>query len=182
MESRKCSERLREHKICAKMGAGAPDCQRAGSHLLFQEKTYQLFTPFPIGLIPHREIDPCLFVHDALIVAECVKSGLAVVSAHAAFPKAAETHLRGGKVDDGVIDAAAAEAAARGHFPCSLFVRGEDVQRQRMRHGVDPPDDFVQTVEYQDWHDGTEDLFLHDSVGEGHIIHDRGLDAQSAAV
>ena len=99
------------------MGAGAPDCQHAGSHLLFQEKPYQLFSPFSIGLIPHREIDPCLFVHDALIVCECIESCLAVVSAHTAFSEAAEAHLRGGKVDDGVVDAAAAEAAARGHLP-----------------------------------------------------------------
>src|SRR5699024_4994691 len=123
-----------------------------------------------------------LFVYDALIVCECIESCLAVVSAHTAFSEAAEAHLRGGKVDDGVVDAAAAEAAASGHFPCSLLVRGEDIQRQRMGHGIDPPDDFVQAVEYQDRHDRTEDLFLHDSVGEGHIVHDCGLDAQSAAV
>lgn len=150
--------------------------------MLFQEMPYHFFISLSIGLIPHREVDPCLLVHDALIVGECVESGLTVVSTHAAFPEAAEAHLRGGKVDDGVVDTAAAEAAARGHLPCGLLVRGEDVQRQRMGHGIDPPDDFVQAVEYQDRHDGTEDLFLHDSIGEGHIVHDRGLNAQSAAV
>ena len=100
--------------------------------MLFQEMPYHFFISLSIGLIPHREVDPCLLVHDALIVGECVESGLTVVSTHAAFPEAAEAHLRGGKVDDGVVDAASAEAAARGHLPCGLLVRGEDVQRQRM--------------------------------------------------
>lgn len=41
-----------------------------------------------------------------------VKAVFAVVGAHAVLAEAAEAHLACGKVDDGIVDAAAAEAAA----------------------------------------------------------------------
>ena len=66
----------------------------------------------PIWLIPHRKIDPRLLIYDTLIVGECIKTDLPMVSAHATFTEAAEAHFCGGKVDDGVVDASSAETAA----------------------------------------------------------------------
>lgn len=66
----------------------------------------------PVGLVAHGQVDPQLFVYDALIVGEGLKACFAVVGTHAALPEAAEAHLAGGQMDDGVIDAAASEAAA----------------------------------------------------------------------
>lgn len=136
----------------------------------------------PIRLIPHRQIDPSLLIHDTLVVRECVETDLSVISAHTAFAEAAESHFRGGQMDDRVIDASAAEAAARGHLLCRCIVGSEEVKSQRMRHGIDVSDHFIQAVEYKDRHDGTEDLFLHDSVGEGYIVQDSGLDAECLTV
>ena len=65
-----------------------------------------------IRLVAHGQVQPGLFIYDTLFVGEGVKSGFPMISPHPAFPKAAEAHFAGGKVDDGVVDAAAAEAAA----------------------------------------------------------------------
>ncbi len=48
-------------------------------------------------------------MHHALVMRERVEAGFAVVGAHAALAHAAEAHLRGGQVDDSVVDAAAAK-------------------------------------------------------------------------
>ena len=137
---------------------------------------------FPVRLIPHRQIEPSFFIYDALVVGECIKADLSVVSAHAAFAETAEAHLCGGKMDDGIVDASSAKPAAGCNLLCRRFVGGEEVKRQRMGHGVDIVDHFVQVVEYQDRHDRTEDLLLHDSVSESHIVHDGWLDAECFTV
>lgn len=67
---------------------------------------------FPVRLIPHRQIEPSLFIYDALVVGECIKADLSVVSAHAAFAETAKAHLRGGEVDDSIVDASSAKPAA----------------------------------------------------------------------
>ena len=74
-----------------------------------------------VGLIAHRQIQPGLLVHDTFVMGKCIKSGFPVVSAHAALTEAAEAHLACGKVDDGIIDASAAEAAQRGYFLTALL-------------------------------------------------------------
>lgn len=79
---------------------------------LFQKAPNQLPVQSPVGLIPHGKIQPGFFVYNALIVGEGVKAVPAVVGSHAAFAEASKAHLAGGKMDDGVVDAAAAEAAA----------------------------------------------------------------------
>ena len=78
-----------------------------------------------IGLVAHGKIQPGLFVHNTFIMGESIKSGLPVISAHAAFSEPAKSHLACGKVDDGVIDASAAEAAQGGYFLHRIFVGGE---------------------------------------------------------
>ena len=62
----------------------------------------------PIGLIAHRQIHPCLFIDDGFVMGEGIKAGFAVIGAHAAFANAAEAHFARRKMDDHIIDAAAA--------------------------------------------------------------------------
>ena len=69
-----------------------PRCRSEISIVLFQEKANQPVVPIAVRLIPHRQIDPSLFIHDALVVGEGVESGLSVISAHAAGPDPSETH------------------------------------------------------------------------------------------
>ena len=83
----------------------------------FQEKPYQLLVELVVRLVAHRQVQPSLLVHDALVMGECVKSSLAMVGSDAALPEAAKSHMAGGQMDDGVVDAAAAEAAAGGDLP-----------------------------------------------------------------
>lgn len=99
---------------------------------LFQKHPNQLPIELPIRLIPHRQIQPGLLVHNALIVGKSVKAVPAVVGAHAALAEASEAHLAGGQMDDGVVDAAASEAAARGDMPGHTFVGGKEIQGQRV--------------------------------------------------
>ena len=73
-----------------------------------------------IRLVTHGQIQPGLFIYNTLIMREGVKSGFSVISSHPAFPEAAEAHLAGGEMNDGVVDAAAAEAAA-GCYPAGAF-------------------------------------------------------------
>ena len=60
---------------------------------LFQKHPNQLPIELPIRLIPHRQIQPGLLVHNALIVGKSVKAVPAVVGAHAALAAASEAHL-----------------------------------------------------------------------------------------
>ena len=136
----------------------------------------------PVRLIAHRQVQPGLFIYNAFIMGKGVKPGLSVISAHAAFAKTAESHLRSSKMNDGVVDTSAAKAAAGGDFFCRCFVRGKEIKSQRMRHGVDSGDHFFQIVEYQHGHEGTEDLFLHHRIGKSNIIKDSGFNAQSLSV
>ena len=62
-------------------------------------------------MVAHRKIEPGGFFDDAACVRERVEALFAVIAAHAAAAYAAEGHVRGGKMDDRVVDAAAAEGA-----------------------------------------------------------------------
>ena len=75
--------------------------------------------------------------YDALLVREGIKAGLAVIAAHAAAPYAAEGHPAGGQMNDGVVDAAAAEGDPAEKELLYPFVLGEQVQGQRVGAGVD---------------------------------------------
>ena len=59
-------------------------------------------------LVTHRKIHPCLFIYDGFVMRERIEPIRAVVSAHAAFTYTAEAHLACGKVNDNIIDTAAA--------------------------------------------------------------------------
>ena len=107
---------------------------------------------FFIGLVAHGEVDPCLLIYNALIVGESVKAFFPVAGAHPAFSEASESHLAGGKVDDGVIDASAPESTAGSDFFGGLLLFGEDIESQRMRHGVDVADGFIQCIVGKDRH------------------------------
>ena len=47
-----------------------------------------------VRLIPHRQINPGLFVYNAFLVREGIKSSLSVITSHTAFTDTAESHLR----------------------------------------------------------------------------------------
>ena len=76
-----------------------------------------------------------LFEH-ALLVGECLESRLAVISAHTAAADPAERHARIGEVQDGVIDAAAAESTGRSDFFCCGTTVCKMVKGKRVRHGL----------------------------------------------
>ena len=52
-----------------------------------QENVQQLPVQFLIWLIPHRQIQPGFFVHNALVVGEGIKTVFPVVSAHTALAR-----------------------------------------------------------------------------------------------
>lgn len=95
---------------------------------------------------------------------EGVKAGLAVVGPHAALPEAAEAHLRGGQVDDRVVHAAAAEAAAGEHSVRRPPIGGEHVERQGVGQGIHFADDLVQAVIGQHRQNRPEDFLPHHRV------------------
>lgn len=150
--------------------------------LLFQEKPYHFFTDLPIRLIPHRKIDPGLFIYDALIMGKRVKSRLSVVGAHSAFSESAESHFCSSQMNDCIINASAAEAAAGEYLCRRFFIGGEDVEGQGMGHGIDFMDHLIQMVKYQDRHNGAENFFLHNRIGEGDIVQDGRLNTEAFPV
>ena len=80
---------------------------------------------FSVGLVAHGKIQPGLLVNNAFIVGKCIKPGLSMICAHTALSEPAKSHLACGKVNDGVIDASAAEPAQGGYFLYSIFVGSE---------------------------------------------------------
>ena len=103
---------------------------------LFQKHMNQLFIDLPVGLIPHGQIQPGLFIYDAFFVRKCIKSFFPMIGTHPAFAETAESHFTGGKVNNRIVDASAAESAAGGDFAGSACVGGKDVKRQRMRQRI----------------------------------------------
>ena len=88
------------------------------------------------GLVAHGQIRPRLLVHDGFVVGEGVEALLAVVAAHAALPHAAEAHLAGGRVDDHVVDTAAAVGQLRRDALYVPSVPREQVERQGLVLGL----------------------------------------------
>lgn len=87
-----------------------------------QEHMDQTIAQFCIGLITHWKIHPGLFIHNALVVREGIKTGFSVICTHAAFSYAAESHVGGCKMNDTVIDTATAKAAAGGDSSDIFFM------------------------------------------------------------
>ena len=80
-----------------------------------QKETQQTGFERRIGHIADGHVDPCGFFQNAFFVAECIKALSAVVAAHAAAAHAAEAHAAGGQVNNGIVDAAAAEGDGGEH-------------------------------------------------------------------
>ena len=80
--------------------------------LLFQEKPDHLLVYLPVRLIPHRQVDPCLFIYDTLIVGESIETNLAVISSHTTFTESTKSHFSSSQMNDRIIDASATESAA----------------------------------------------------------------------
>ena len=90
------------------------------------------------------------------MVGEGVESGLSVISTHAAGPDSSETHPACRKVNDGVVDAAAAESAAGGYGPDDLPVARKEIERERVRERVDLGDRLLHLPESENRQDGAE--------------------------
>ena len=93
-----------------------------GKKILFQEFSYQLFVDFSVGLVTHGKVDPCLFVHNTLVMGEGIESLFSVIGSHSAFSESAESHLCGRQMDNGVVDASAAVIASGSDLFGSFFV------------------------------------------------------------
>ena len=102
-------------------------------HKLFHQPEFFL----RIRVIPHRKIEPCRFFDDAACVRERVEALFAVIAAHAAVSYAAEGHVCSSKMDDRVVDAAAAEGAGIQHAAFGCLVRREQIQCQRLFPAAD---------------------------------------------
>ena len=61
-----------------------------------------------------------------------IKTGFSVISAHTAFSHATEAHFGSGKVDDGVVDAAAAIGKFLVYPADVCFIAAEKILRQRL--------------------------------------------------
>lgn len=71
----------------------------------------QFFVAWFVWLVAYRKVDPCFLIHDILVMGKSPEAFFAVVCTHAAFAKATKSHLRSGKMDQRIIDTAAAETA-----------------------------------------------------------------------
>ena len=89
------------------------------------------------------------------------ESIFSVIRSHSAFTEPAEAHFTGGKVNDRIVDASAAESAERHDSAGGASVLGEEIKRQRVLHGVDLSDRLIQSVKGYDGEKRTEDFFLH---------------------
>ena len=72
----------------------------------------QFIIQFFIWLVSHWQIQPCFFIYNAFEMGEGTKAFFAVITTHTAFPKASERHFAGCQMDDGIVNASAAKAAA----------------------------------------------------------------------
>ena len=74
------------------------------------------------------------FVYDTLIVREGHKTILSMIGTHAAFSKSSEAHFTCGEMNDGIVDASSAEAAAGGKLSGCLSVAGKEIKGKGMCH------------------------------------------------
>lgn len=89
--------------------------QRLPSYLPHKQ-LYHFFINLPIFLIPHRKIDPGLFIYNTLIMRECPEAVDAMIGSHAAFTKAAEAHIAGCQMYEDIVDTATAETTSGSNF------------------------------------------------------------------
>ena len=94
---------------------------------LSQKHPQQFLFPSYIPLIPDRKIHPGFLVDNAAGVTEGFEAFHAVVSPHSALTDTAKWHGAGSKMDDGVVDAAAAEVTQIQYFFLRFFVFAEEI-------------------------------------------------------
>ena len=87
----------------------------------------QLIINPPVRLIPHWQVDPGLFVYNALVMGKGFEAFLAVIASHTAFTEAAEWHFAGGEVNDHIVDTATAEATLRGESKVRTGITGPKI-------------------------------------------------------
>ena len=119
-----------EEKIGDESGSALPS-------YLPHKNPHHLLINLPILLIPHRQINPCFLIYNTLVMGESPETIDSVVGSHTAFSEATEAHIAGGKVNQYIIDTATTETAPGSYFPGGFFIVSEDVEGQRMCHGID---------------------------------------------
>ncbi len=117
--------------------------------LLFQEEAHHFIVKSPIWLIAHRQVNPCLFIYNALIMRKRIKSDLSVISAHSTFSKSPKSHFCCGKMNDRIIDTSAAKTTSCSDLFNCCFIGSKEVKRQRVRMCIDDVDHVIQMVKCQ---------------------------------
>ena len=136
-----------------------------------QKNMKQFFVTFAmVGLVTHGQIQPGFFIHDTLVMGKCIKTGFSVVASHTAFSHTAEAHFGSGKVNNGIIDAAASIGNFSQHSSDMGLIMTEQIQGKRLCLGLQGKYHVVKIFICQHRQDGTEDFFLHDGIFESHVI------------
>ena len=143
--------------------------------LLLQKQLQQRPLPHRIRLIPDRQIDPVVFLHDAAAVAEQFKALFSVIASHSARTDTSKSHIAGRKVDDRVVDTASAETAV---FQDLLFVAAascKQIKRQRSVMTRHVRNHFGKIMKRHHRQNRPENLFLHQRISRGNVIHNGRL-------
>ena len=102
-----------------------------------QKNMKQFFVTFAmVGLVTHGQIQPGFFIHDTLVMGKCIKTGFSVVASHTAFSHTAEAHFGSGKVNNGIIDAAASIGNFSQHSSDMGLIMTEQIQGKRLCLGL----------------------------------------------
>lgn len=113
---------------------------------------------------------------------EAAEAVTPVVAAHAAVSNAAEGHPARRQVDDGVVDAPAAERQCVQHAALHGTVFREQVARQRMRPCGGEGNRFVDAADGQNRQNRAENFLLHDRAVRRNIAEDGRRNAQGGGV
>ena len=103
---------------------------------LFQKHAHQFVIQFGVWLIPHGQIQPGLFIHNAFVMGEGIKANLAMVRTHAAGSGAAKAHMGSCQMNDGVIDTAAAKGTVFRNLFNGFFVFRKQIKGKGMGMGI----------------------------------------------
>ena len=79
-------------------------------------------------------------------MAEGFKTLFAVIASHTASADTAESHVAGGQMNDGIVDAAAAEGHTAEEPLLHSLIPGEQVAGQRMGTAVDECNGFLNGI------------------------------------
>ena len=119
----------------------------------------QLVVDPAVRLVAHWKIQPGFLINNTLVMRERAESIQSMLGTHAALAEAAKSHIACGKVDERVVDTAAAETTVGSHFFCDGFIRCKQIKSQRVRHGIYFFDNDIKVVVSQDRQYRSEDFF-----------------------